>query len=393
MSALVRLFVKDYKNTEKPAVRESYGKFASIIGILANVFLFLIKLVAGLLSNSISITADAINNLTDSGSSVVTLVGFKISGKPADAKHPYGHARMEYVSGLIVSFIIMFLGLQLIKSSVSKIINPEESVFNLLTIVILLVSILIKLWLSIFFRRIGRTINSSSLIATSVDSRNDIIATSAVLVSAIIEHFSSYNLDGYIGTGVSIFILVSGIQIAIETISPLLGAVPSKELAENFYRKILSYDGVIGIHDLTIHNYGEGKCFASVHCEVPADQDIMISHDIIDNIERDFLEKENVHLVIHLDPVELNDERTNLLKQDVENLIEEISPRINIHDFRVVWGISHTNLIFDIIIPFDMQDSDEDIVAEINKRVGLLNPSYRTKITIDHPFIPEIGDI
>ena len=393
MSALVRLFVKDYKNTEKPAVRESYGKLASIIGILANVFLFLIKLVAGLLSNSISITADAINNLTDSGSSVVTLVGFKISGKPADAQHPYGHARMEYVSGLIVSFIIMFLGLQLIKSSVLKIINPEELVFNLLTIVILLVSILIKLWLSIFFRRIGRTINSSSLIATSVDSRNDIIATSAVLVSAIIEHFSSYNLDGYIGTGVSIFILVSGIQIAIETISPLLGAVPSKELAENFYRKILSYDGVIGIHDLTIHNYGEGKCFASVHCEVPADQDIMISHDIIDNIERDFLEKENVHLVIHLDPVELNDERTNSLKLDIENLIEEISPSINIHDFRVVWGISHSNLIFDIIIPFDMQNSDEDIVAEINKRVGLLNPSYRTKITIDHPFIPEICDI
>ena len=191
MSALVRLFVKDYKNTEKPAVRESYGKLASIIGILANVFLFLIKLVAGLLSNSISITADAINNLTDSGSSVVTLVGFKISGKPADAQHPYGHARMEYVSGLIVSFIIMFLGLQLIKSSVLKIINPEELVFNLLTIVILLVSILIKLWLSIFFRRIGRTINSSSLIATSVDSRNDIIATSAVLVSAIIEHFAA----------------------------------------------------------------------------------------------------------------------------------------------------------------------------------------------------------
>lgn len=393
MSSLVRLFVKDYKNTEKPAVRESHGKFASVVGILANVFLFLIKLVAGLLSNSISITADAINNLTDSGSSVVTLMGFKISGKPADAQHPYGHARMEYISGLIVSFIIMFLGLQLILSSVKKILNPEESVLNLLTIAILLVSILIKLWLSIFFRKIGKTINSSSLIATSVDSRNDIIATSAVLASTVIEHFSGYNLDGYIGTGVSIFILISGLQVAIETISPLLGVVPSKELTEKFYRKILSYDGVIGIHDLTIHNYGEGKCFASVHCEVPADQDIMISHDIIDNIEQDFLEKENVHLVIHLDPVVLNDERTNLLKQDVENIIADISTQISMHDFRVAWGVTHSNLIFDIIVPFDMQENQEEIITEIKKRIELLDPSYRTKITVDHPFIPDIGDI
>lgn len=393
MSSLFRLFIKDYKNTEKPAVRESHGKFASVVGILANVFLFLIKLVAGLLSNSISITADAINNLTDSGSSVVTLMGFKISGKPADAQHPYGHARMEYISGLIVSFIIMFLGLQLILSSVKKILNPEESVLNLLTIAILLVSILIKLWLSIFFRKIGKTINSSSLIATSVDSRNDIIATSAVLASTVIEHFSGYNLDGYIGTGVSIFILISGLQVAIETISPLLGVVPSKELTEKFYRKILSYDGVIGIHDLTIHNYGEGKCFASVHCEVPADQDIMISHDIIDNIEQDFLEKENVHLVIHLDPVVLNDERTNLLKQDVENIIADISTQISMHDFRVAWGVTHSNLIFDIIVPFDMQENQEEIITEIKKRIELLDPSYRTKITVDHPFIPDIGDI
>lgn len=393
MNALIRLFVKDYKNVNKPAVRESYGKFASVVGIITNFVLFSIKLVAGLLSNSVSITADAVNNLSDSGSSLVTLVGFKISGKPADEQHPYGHARMEYISGLIVSFIIIFLGLQLVRSSIVKILHAEDLEFNLLTIAILVVSILLKLWLCLFSRKIGKIIDSSTLFATAADSRNDILATSAVLISIIIYRITGYNLDGYIGTIVSIFIVISGVQIAIETVSPLLGKAPSKELVEKCYRKILSYEGIVGIHDLNIHNYGEGKCYASVHCEVSADQDIMVSHDIIDNIERDFLEEEGIHLVIHLDPVVLDDERTNALKDKVNELIMEISPDISMHDFRVSWGLTHSNLIFDIVIPYGMPQSDKEVVDNIKKKIEKLDPSYRSFVTVDHTYIPNLDDI
>lgn len=393
MNALIRLFVKDYKNVNKPAVRESYGKFASVVGIITNFVLFSIKLVAGLLSNSVSITADAVNNLSDSGSSLVTLVGFKISGKPADEQHPYGHARMEYISGLIVSFIIIFLGLQLVRSSIVKILHAEDLEFNLLTIAILVVSIFLKLWLCLFSRKIGKIIDSSTLFATAADSRNDILATSAVLISIIIYRITGYNLDGYIGTIVSIFIVISGVQIAIETVSPLLGKAPSKELVEKCYRKILSYEGIVGIHDLNIHNYGEGKCYASVHCEVSADQDIMVSHDIIDNIERDFLEEEGIHLVIHLDPVVLDDERTNALKDKVNELIMEISPDISMHDFRVSWGLTHSNLIFDIVIPYGMPQSDKEVVDNIKKKIEKLDPSYRSFVTVDHTYIPNLDDI
>lgn len=393
LNALIRLFVKDYKNVNKPAVRESYGKFASVVGIITNFVLFSIKLVAGLLSNSVSITADAVNNLSDSGSSLVTLVGFKISGKPADEQHPYGHARMEYISGLIVSFIIIFLGLQLVRSSIVKILHAEDLEFNLLTIAILVVSILLKLWLCLFSRKIGKIIDSSTLFATAADSRNDILATSAVLISIIIYRITGYNLDGYIGTIVSIFIVISGVQIAIETVSPLLGKAPSKELVEKCYRKILSYEGIVGIHDLNIHNYGEGKCYASVHCEVSADQDIMVSHDIIDNIERDFLEEEGIHLVIHLDPVVLDDERTNALKDKVNELIMEISPDISMHDFRVSWGLTHSNLIFDIVIPYGMPQSDKEVVDNIKKKIEKLDPSYRSFVTVDHTYIPNLDDI
>jgi cation diffusion facilitator family transporter len=393
LNALIRLFVKDYKNVNKPAVRESYGKFASVVGIITNFVLFSIKLVAGLLSNSVSITADAVNNLSDSGSSLVTLVGFKISGKPADEQHPYGHARMEYISGLIVSFIIIFLGLQLVRSSIVKILHAEDLEFNLLTIAILVVSILLKLWLCLFSRKIGKIIDSSTLFATAADSRNDILATSAVLISIIIYRITGYNLDGYIGTIVSIFIVISGVQIAIETVSPLLGKAPSKELVEKCYRKILSYEGIVGIHDLNIHNYGEGKCYASVHCEVSADQDIMVSHDIIDNIERDFLEEEGIHLVIHLDPVVLDDERTNALKDKVNELIMEISPDISMHDFRVSWGLTHSNLIFDIVIPYGMPQSDKEVVDNIKKKIEELDPSYRAFVTVDHTYIQNLDDI
>lgn len=390
MNFLFRLFIRDRNNTEDLKVRENYGKLASVAGIVTNLVLFAIKIATGIIFNSISITADAINNLSDSGSSLVTLFGFKISGKPADAKHPYGHARMEYISALIVSFIIMFLGVQLVQSSVGKILNPEAAQFSVVSIVILAASILIKLWQSLFYRKVGKIINSTALIAASADSRNDILATSAVLVSAVASLFSDLNLDGYMGVVVAAFILVSGVRIAMETVSQLLGIAPTKELVEKCYRKILGYEGIIGLHDLTVHNYGVGKCFASVHCEVPAEQDIMISHDIIDNIERDFMKDEGINLVIHLDPVVTNDEKTNALKEKVTDLVSKVSSGLSMHDFRVVWGKTHSNLIFDVVAPYGLPESDDELVEILSREITKIDPTYRAVITIDHSYIPDV---
>jgi len=385
---LIKLFVKDYKNTSNAKVRERYGKFAGVTGIVTNILLFMFKITVGTIFNSISITADAINNLSDSGSSLITLAGFKISGKPADEKHPYGHARMEYISGMIVSFLILVLGFELIKSSVEKIINPQETRFNIISILVLAVSILIKLWQSMFYRRIGNIIESGTLLATSVDSRNDILSTSAVLVAAIIALLTGYNLDGYMGFIVAMFIFFSGIRLIRETISPLLGMAPNKELVDRIYKKILSYEGIIGLHDLTIHNYGPGKCFASVHCEVQAEQDIMVSHDIIDNIERDFLKEEGIHMVIHLDPVVTDNARINELKAIVENIIRDISPKISMHDFRVVFGISHSSLIFDIVVPFEFEMSDDELIQLISDKIHEVNGNYHSVIMVDHHYVP-----
>lgn len=388
-SLLIRLFIKNYKDTTDLEVRENYGKFAGLMGIITNIILFGIKITAGLMTRSIAIVADAVNNLSDSGSSLVTLIGFKISGKPADEQHPYGHARMEYISGLIVSFIILLLGVQLIINSVNKIIHPEMAEFSIIAVFILVVSVLIKLWQSLFYRRIGKIINSNTLIATSMDSRNDILATSSVLVATIISRLTGFNLDGYMGVVVALFIMISGIRLVLDTISPLLGTAPNKDMVDMIYSKILSYDGIIGLHDLNVHNYGAGKYFASVHCEVSAEQDIMISHDIIDNIERDFLNNDNIHLVIHLDPIVTNDSRTNSLKNAVENIIAGISPEITMHDFRVVIGISHSNLIFDIVVPFNFKWADEKLIKMVSEKVQAMDSSYYAVVTVDHNYIPE----
>ncbi len=386
---LIKLFIRDSKNISNSKVRENYGKFAGIIGIISNIILFIIKITAGMLSNSIAIIADAINNLSDSGSSLVTVLGFKLSGRPADEKHPYGHARMEYISGLIVSFIILILGFQLIQTSAKKIINPEPAIFNLVSILVLVVSILIKLWQSLFYRKIGKLINSTTLVATSLDSRNDILATSSVLVATLISRFTGFNLDGYMGALVAIFIMISGIRLVMDTISPLLGTAPEKEMVDKIYKKILSYDSILGLHDLTVHSYGEGKCFASVHCEVSAEQDIMVSHDIIDNIERDFLKDDSIHLVIHLDPIITNNSRINKLREEVESVISQISPEIGMHDFRVVLGVSHTNLIFDVVVPFDFKLSDDELIKEITESIHRTNKTHYAVITVDHNYIPE----
>lgn len=389
---LVRLFIKDYKNTESAHVRGNYGKFAGIVGIATNFILFLIKITAGTLFHSISITADAVNNLSDSGSSVVTLVGFKISGKPADAQHPYGHARMEYISGLIVSFVIVILGFQLAQTSADKIVHPQEARFSWLTIAVLVVSIFIKLWQCLFYRKIGKTIDSSALVATSFDSRNDILATTSVLIATVITALTGFNLDGYMGVAVALFIMYSGGKLIMETTSPLLGNAPSEELVRRIYKKIQSYDGIVGLHDLSVHNYGVGKCFASVHCEVSVEQDIMVSHDIIDNIERDFLKDMDIHMVIHLDPVITDDERTNELKAEVKKAIERISDQIGMHDFRVVCGVTHSNLIFDIVVPFEFRISDAELIELITDKIRDIDPSYRAVITVDHDYVPAFSD-
>lgn len=385
---LARLFIKDYKNVKNARVRESYGKLAGIAGIITNLILFIVKIIAGTLSGSIAITADAVNNISDSGASVITLIGFKLSGKPADAKHPYGHARMEYISGLIVSFVVVFLGLQLLQTSVGKIVNPKTPQFSWTVMAILVVSLFMKLWQCLFYRNIGRKIESSTLAAASIDSRNDVLSTVSVLAAVVITAITGINLDGYIGGAVALFIIYSGVRLVIDTVNPLLGIAPTEELVRKIYQKILSYDGIVGIHDLSVHNYGEGKCFASVHCEVSAEQDIMVSHDIIDNIERDFMKDMGIHMVIHLDPVVTDNEQTNKLKAAVESLIRQISPEIGMHDFRVVWGITHSNLIFDIVVPFEFQLSDDELVELITNKIQELNPSYRAVIIVDHNYVP-----
>lgn len=388
---LLKLFVRDYRNTTDASVREAYGKLSGIAGIATNLLLFIIKITAGTLFNSISITADAVNNLSDSGSSVVTLISFKISGKPADAKHPYGHARMEYISGLIVSVIVMFLGFQLLRDSVEKILNPKESIFSWIAIVVLIVAVLLKLWQCGFYRKIGRLIASDAIIATSSDSRNDVLATSAVLVATLVSRLTGFNLDGYMGAVVALFIVVSGIKLISDTISPLLGTAPSNEMVDSIYKKIMSYDGIVGLHDLTVHNYGVTRYFASVHCEVPADQDIMISHDIIDNIERDFLKDMGIHMVIHLDPIITDNERITELNQKVHAFIRQISPDINIHDFRVVDGLTHSNLIFDVVVPFEFKYNDTKLIEVISDKIKEIDNSYRTVITVDHNYIPKFA--
>lgn len=380
---LIRLFVKNYNNTSESKVREAYGQFASLVGISTNILLFVIKLVTGLLFNSIAILADAINNLSDSISSLVTFIGFKLSGKPADSEHPYGHARMEYVAGLLVSFFIVFLGFQLFKSAFEKVLHPEDASFNALTLFILTISVLIKVWQCLFYRKIGRTIDSLTLLAVSTDSRNDILATSVILLGTIITLLTGYNLDGYMGMAVAVFILYSGANLVKETINPLLGMAPNEELEAMAADKIMSYESIIGFHDLRVHNYGVSKCYASVHCEVPADQDIMVSHDIIDQIERDFMKEWGIDLVIHLDPVLTNDERTNAIKQTVEQIIASISPEIDIHDFRAVFGIHVNKLIFDIVIPYQFNLSEDEVVQSIEEAIDQMDETYQAVILVD----------
>lgn len=380
---LVGLFVKNHHKTSDPAVRMRIGNFAAALGIVTNVLLFGVKILAGTISGSISITADAVNNLSDSGASLIALIGFKISGKPADSGHPFGHGRMEYIATLFVSFIIVILGYQLTVDAVGKILHPQEVLFNGAVTAVLAVSVVLKLWQCIFYRKIGKKIDAPAMRAASMDSRNDAVATASVLTAAVVSLLTGFNLDGYIGTAAGLFIIAGGIKLTVETIGPLIGAAPRKELVDHICRKVKSYDGIIGIHDLSVHSYGQTECFASLHCEVSAGQDVMLSHDLIDNIERDFL-AEGIHMVIHLDPVVTDDERTNLLKARVQDILGSISPNIGLHDFRVVWGVTHTNLIFDVAVPFNFELSDAELVRLISDRISEIDGTYYAVVTVDH---------
>lgn len=380
---ILRIFVRDHKNTEDPAVRDKCGRVAGAVGIVTNFLLFLMKIIVGTVFHSVSVTADAVNNLTDSGSSVVTLIGFKMASKPADEKHPFGHARIEYLSGVIVSFIVIFLGLQLGMSSIEKIITPEENALTPVALVVLVISILAKLWQCLFYRKVGRMIKSESVEATSKDSRNDVIATSVVLLGAIITMLTGVNLDGYMGAAVALFIVFSGVQLTISTADPLLGQAPEGELVQTITEKMLSYPGIIGMHDLAVHNYGVGRCFASAHCEVDAKNDILVSHDLIDNIERDFSRDLGIHMVIHLDPVIVGDARTDALHCKVQSLVTALYPTVTIHDFRVIWGVTHSNIVFDAAVPFAVKDSDAVITQKVEAEIQKLDPDYRTVVTID----------
>lgn len=384
---LIRWFVKDSDNLSNLFVREAYGKLAGIVGIASNLLLFALKLLIGLWAGSIAIMADAINNLSDCAASIITLVGFRLAAMPPDEEHPYGHARFEYISGLIVSFLIIAIGLEFLVSSVRKILQPEPVLFSATLAVVLLLSIALKWWQGRFNRTIGNRIESEALSATATDSINDAISTSAVLLGAVIGHIFGLHIDGWLGLLVAIFIIISGIQLVIETLNPLLGIAPDDTLVEQIKERILGYESVIGLHDLILHNYGPGRRFASVHVEVPASQDILVSHDIIDRIERDFLVDLGIALVIHLDPLVTDDKTLDSFQKTVKQVITEIDPVLSMHDFRMVEGKTHTNLIFDVRLPPRYSMTDSALRKLVEKKVNeRTSDTVYCVITVDRSY-------
>lgn len=380
---LTKLILPQRADPADPAVRARVGKRSGILGILANVLLFAGKLVIGTVSGSVSITADAMNNLSDATSSIVTIVGFRLAERPADENHPYGHARFEYLSGLAVAAMIVVIGFELAKTSFDKILHPEPVMFSGALVAVLLLSIGVKLILAAVNGSLGRAIDSTALLATAADSRNDCIATGAVLLSAVFAHLTSIHVDGYAGLAVALFILYSGANTAKETISPLLGEAADPELQRTIVAALRSNDKVLGYHDLMVHDYGPGQRFASVHVEMDMREDVLTCHTIIDDIERQVLDSHGIHLVIHYDPVVTDDEELNRMRSSVDKVLKSIDPRISIHDFRMVRGDTHTNLIFDMILPYDLDDQRQQIKRQLDAAINLGDTKYYTVITFD----------
>lgn len=383
---LIRLFIRNAENTEDSKVRTHYGLLGSAVGILCNLVLFALKLVLGMLSGSIAITADAFNNLSDAGSSVVGFVGIKLSSKPADAKHPFGHGRIEYLSALFVALIIMVLAVELGISSFEKILSPEPLHFNPWVLAGLLLSVGIKLWLSLFNRGIGKRIRSSVLMATGRDALNDVISTGATIVSLLISAIFNITVDGYIGLLVACFVLYSGFSIIKDSISPLLGEAPDPELVKAIEKELLSTEYILGIHDLVMHNYGPGRCFASVHAEVPADSDIVKVHEAIDCMELKIQKEMNILITIHMDPLETSDEHTKAMRLEARRAVKALDPRMDLHDFRMVDGENRITLLFDVAVPPDYKGSQEELSQQLNRLLAETNSKYHAVIHMDYRY-------
>lgn len=381
---MVRKLIKNYERTDLSEVRDRYGFLSGIIGILANFLLFVVKLVTGLIINSIAFIGDAINNLSDATSSIITIIGFKLAGKPADKEHPFGHGRIEYIAGLIVAFFIILVGYELLKSSISRIFNPVEVIFSWPALFVLLLSILIKLWLFLFNRFLAKAIDSQALLATSYDSFTDMIAMGCIGISLVSSLFTKFPLDAYAGIIVAGIILFTGVSLAKETISPLLGEVPDNNLITKIKERILSYEKVAGIHDLIVHSYGPGKYMASIHVELPADQDIIAMHEYIDEIERHVAEELDLLLTIHLDPLNLDSAELSRMQDELGRILEKFPAVLSFHDLRIVGKREKENLVFDIVIPKGLKKEEKKkLVQDINHEVQKLHPYYNCVITID----------
>ena len=390
---LFKKFIKNYEDVKDPKVRDSYGKLAGIVGILSNLLLCVMKMLVGFISGSIAIVADAVNNLADASSSVITLAGFKLAALPEDEEHPYGHARIEYIAGMVVSLIITVVGVELGKSSFDKILHPEPLEFSLSVVIVLLIAIAIKVWQAMFNISAGKKINSLTLVATGTDSRNDVIATSTVLISIIAGYVFDIQIDGYMGVLVALFIIWSGISLVRETISPLLGEAPDPELVKEIEDITLSFEGVIGIHDLVVHNYGPGKIFASIHIEVDSAVDVMISHDLMDNIERRLQKDLNIFVTAHMDPVNLSDPNRDSLSRIIADAIAGLDGVLNFHDLRIVPGHTHTNVVFDVVLSPDCKLSKDEITELLCSKVSEYNSTFFCVISYDMSYVQKTSSI
>ena len=381
---LCRLFIRDRDNVNSPKTRRAYGTMASLVGIVLNILLFAAKFTAGLIFGSLAISADAFNNLSDAGSSIISLISFKISAKPADRDHPFGHARIEYVASMIVSFLILLIGYELASDSISKIVTASSSTeFSIISVVVLSFSILAKLWMCLFNRRIGKKISSQVMMASSADSLSDVIATSAVLLSTVIFGATGFDIDAWAGIAVSLMIAFAGLKILNETKNSILGEAPGDELVEQIKWVVSQYPEALGVHDLMVHNYGPGRTIATLHIEVDGSADMFKSHDIVDNIEKRMSNELGIQCTIHMDPIVTDDERVSELRRTVEIAVKQIDSLLGIHDFRFVSGETHSNLLFDVTVPFEMKQSDADIRRLVSEAVANIDNTYFAVVTID----------
>ena len=384
---LLKIFIKNSNDTDNPVVRQKYGMLSGIVGITCNIILFLLKFLAGIITGAVSVAADAFNNLSDAGSSIVTFIGFKVSGKPADTEHPFGHGRIEYISGLIVAAAIIVMGVELFRSSVARIFNPDEMYFSILSVIILVGSILMKTWMFLFNRSLGKKLDSAAMLATSTDSLSDCVATAVVLLSLLLWKITGINIDGIAGTIVAIFVFVAGVQAARDTLQPLLGQPADEELAHKIEDTVKEDEHVIGVHDLIVHDYGPGRRFASLHAELPYNMDMLDAHEIIDTAEERVKNNLGCDISIHLDPVITDDEQINELRKITNQIISTIDARLSMHDFRVMRGPRMKKLMFDVVVPYDFEISDDVLKKKINSYIKIYDENCYAVINIDRAMV------